>query len=151
MEGGWLDGEEQMLLIETIGKPPEPCLPLYLITIQEGKNEVLVYVGITKVNSRFDGGHACALKLHNPKYDNKIKRIYRCSIWFYFNDEYIVLDWLKPDTLALRILESIESQFIFHFKPELNTKKKSKNRSKFDFFIHIQNSLDGGFLRDYFL
>ncbi len=151
LEGGWLDSEEQTIILNELGKPPMPCLPLYLITCGDGKDEKIAYIGETKNTKRFNGGHLSALKLHHPKYDNKSKNIYRCSIWFHFNDEYIVLDWIQPKELALKILRSIESQFIFHFQPELNINKKNKNHTTWDFYIHIQNFLENGFLKDTFV
>ena len=151
LEGGWLNSEERMWILEKLGEPPLPCLPIYLMTYGDGSVEKLVYVGKTKSSSRFSGGHTAALKLHNPRYDNRNKRVYRCSVWFHFNEEYIALDWIQPETLALKLLDSVESQLIFHFQPELNTNKKSKNNAEWIFYIHIQNFLVTGFLNDTFV
>ncbi|MCK5450861.1 MAG: hypothetical protein KAI70_03760 [Candidatus Omnitrophica bacterium] len=151
LEGGWLDGEERLMLFKELGEPPKPCLPLYIITCGKGKEEKVVYAGITKNSSRFKGGHLASLKLHHPKYEGKLKRVYRCSIWFHFNGEYIFLDWIQPDSVAVELLDSIESQFIYHFQPELNTRKKKKNYTKWEFSIHIQNFLKEAFLNDTFI
>jgi len=151
LDGGWLDGEEQIEIMEEIGEPPLPCLPIYLITVSDKQSEKLVYIGKTKSSSRFSGGHTAALKLHAPRYKNKKKTVYRCSIWFHFNDEYIVLDWLKPNALALNILDSFESQLIFEFQPELNIYKKKKRTSEFEFSIQIENIIDQGFLNNIFV
>lgn len=150
LDGGSLDGEEELMIKEQIGLPPLPCLPIYIITCKDADKEEIVYIGKSKSDNRFTGGHTAALKLHDPKYNNKIKTLYRCSIWFHFNDEYIIIDWIKPLQLALELLESIESQLIYHFKPELNTNKKNKNYTKWEFTIHIQNFLHK-FLNDTFV
>jgi len=118
------------MILEQIGEPPIPCLPIYIITCTDEKEETIVYIGKTKNDNRFTGGHTAALKLLSPEFENKKKKIYRCAIWFHFNDEYIVLDWIRPEELALEILDSIESQLIYHFKPMLNTNKKNKNFRK---------------------
>lgn len=151
LEGGWLDREEQLLLINQLGAIPLPSLPIYLISCGEGNDEQLVYVGKTKNTSRFSGGHAVALKLHAPKYQSMPKRVYRSTIWFYFNEEYISLDWIQPEKLALKILDSIESQLIYSLQPALNTHKKKANLALWDFRIHIQNFQCGNFLNDILL
>lgn len=151
LDGGWLDGEERELILEKLGEPPLPSLPIYLITCSDGKKEELVYVGKTENKSRFSGGHSASLKLHNPKYAGKVKKIYRSTVWFYNNDEYISLDWVQPERLAIDLLDSTESHLIYNFQPELNIAKKKKKYAKWDFSIHIQNSLDGSFLNDTFI
>jgi len=151
LEGAWLDGEEQIMILEEIGEPPIPCLPIYMIAIKNDREEKIVYIGKTKSDSRFNGGHTTAIKLHHPKYKDYEKIIYRCSIWFHFNDEYIVLDWVKPESLGLKLLDSIESQMIFDIKPELNVNKVRKNYANWEFTIHIQNLINGGFMNDYFI
>lgn len=150
LDGAWLDGEEQLDILDNIGLPPSNCLPIYFITVSNRKTENVVYIGKTKSNSRFQGGHSAAIKLHHPKYKNTIKKVYRASIWFHFNNEYIILDWIKPIDLALKILDIIESQLIYEFQPELNIKNKLSNSSQFEFTIHIQNSFDL-FLQDKFV
>jgi len=151
LEGGWLDCEEQEWILEEIGGPPIPSLPIYLISCKTHESETLVYVGKTKNTSRFSGGHAAALKLHELKYAGMEKFVYRATAWFYLDDEYIALDWIEPEAIALDLLDSIESQLIFYLQPELNTSKKKKNCTRWDFGIHIQNFLEGGFLNDTFL
>lgn len=151
LDGGWLDRWEQEQIKTKLGDPPPPSLPIYLISCGGGEEEELVYIGKTKNTSRFDGGHSAALKLHAPDYNNKKKNIYRGTVWFYFNDEYISLDWIQPDKLALELLDSLESQLVYNFQPILNTNKKKKNLTKWDFQIHIQNFLSGGFLNDVFI
>lgn len=151
LEGGWLDREEQQWILEEIGGPPIPSLPIYLISCRIDESETLVYVGKTKNTSRFSGGHAAALKLNDPKYAGMEKFVYRATAWFYLDDEYIALDWIEPEEIALDLLDNIESQLIFYLQPELNTSKKKKNCTHWDFGIHIQNFLGGGFLNDTFL
>lgn len=151
LEGGWLDSEEREWILEELGEPPLPSLPIYLIACSDGSNEDLVYVGKTKNTSRFNGGHSAALKLLAPKYDNKNKKIYRSTVWFHNDNEYISLDWVQPEPLAFQLLDSVESQLIHKFQPELNTAKKKSSLAKWDFSIHIQNFLEGGFLNDKFV
>lgn len=151
LEGGWLDRWEQEEILTELGETPLPSLPIYLISCGDGDDEELVYVGKTKNTSRFNGGHSAALKLHAPEYQNKPKKIYRCTAWFYINDEYISLDWIQPEQLALDILDSIESQLIYWLQPQLNTHKKKKNLARWEFNIHIQNLICGGFMNDNFI
>lgn len=151
IDGGWLDRWEQEEIRANLGEAPKPSLPIYLISCGDGKDESLVYVGKTKNTPRFTGGHATALKLHAPEYDGELKNIYRCTPWFHFNDEYISLDWIQPEEIALQLLDSIESQLIYWLKPPLNTDKKKKNLAKWEFRIHIQNLRCGEFLNDRFI
>jgi len=148
LSGGWLDREEKSMIVEKLGEPPKPCLPIYIISTEEGGKEVIAYVGKTKSNSRFAGGHSAALKLLAPSYSSMIKRIYRCSVWFNFNDEYISLEWIQPESLALKLLDSIESQLIFNFQPPLNTDKKKKDRSVYNFTLQLQNMEGREFLNE---
>lgn len=151
LSGGWLDRWEQEVIQENIGQPPLPSLPIYLITCSDSNSEELVYVGKTENKSRFTGGHSATLKLHAPEYTNKIKKIYRGTIWFHYNNEYISLDWIQPETLAIELLDSVESHLIYSFQPALNTSKRKRNCAKWDFYIHIQNFLDTNFLNDTFI
>jgi hypothetical protein len=151
LEGGWLDGEERAWILDALGEPPLPSLPIYLITCSDGESEELVYVGKTKNSSRFSGGHIAALKLHAPEYAKKEKKIYRSTVWFHNDDEYISFDWIKPESLAHKLLDSVESQLIYRFQPVLNIDKKKKSYTKWNFHIHIQNFLGGAFLNDTFI
>ncbi len=151
LEGGSLDNEEREWILDKLGEPPLPSLPIYLITCSDNEKEELVYVGKTKNKSRFSGGHSAALKLHAPNYSIKEKKIYRSTVWFYINNEHISLDWIQPESLAIDLLDSIESHLIYSFQPVLNTAKKKKVYAKWDFYIHIQNFLDGQYLNDNFV
>ncbi|UVL73650.1 hypothetical protein [Pseudomonas protegens] len=151
LEGAWLDREEREWILEKLGEPPFPSLPIYLITCSDGSDEELVYVGKTENTNRFIGGHSAALKLHAPKFSLKEKKIYRATVWFHNNDEYVSLDWVQPQTLALELLDSVESHLIYSFQPELNTAKRKQVCAKWNFYMHIQNFLDGGFLNDTFV
>lgn len=150
--GAWLDSEEKMMLEEDENcKPPKPCLPIYIMTIKNDSEERIVYIGKTSANNRFSNGHTAALKLHNPIYNGYEKRLYRCSIWFYLQDEYTCLEWLKPEKIAYEVLDSIESHLIWCAQPELNIDKMGNNQSKWSFFIHIQNFTgEGSLLNDVF-
>src|SRR5699024_10868397 len=51
-------------------RPPTACYPIYFISVGNGKDERLVYIGKTSSkNHRFSGGHSAALKLHAPEYE----------------------------------------------------------------------------------
>jgi hypothetical protein len=151
LEGGWLDNEEKEWILDRLGEPPLPSLPIYLISCSDTLGEEVVYVGKTENTSRFTGGHPASLKLHAPEYKNKEHKIYRSTVWFHNDNEYISLDWVQPETLALNLLDNVESQLIYYFQPKLNTSKKKKNCAKLSFNIHIQNFLEGGFLNDMFV
>lgn len=151
LEGGWLDREEQELILEKLGEPPLPSLPIYIISVKDLGQEKVVYVGKTENKSRFNGGHSVALKLQAPKYEGKEKKIYRSTVWFHDDCEYLSLDWIQPENVAIELLDSVESHLIFHFQPELNVSKKKKNYSKWSFYIYIQNFLEGQFLNDKFI
>ncbi|PCI56812.1 MAG: hypothetical protein COB36_00625 [Alphaproteobacteria bacterium] len=151
LDGGWLDNEERVWILDELGDPPLPSLPIYLITCSDEEGEELVYIGKTENTNRFLGGHSASLKLHAPEYKNKNKKIYRGTVWFHNNDEYISLDWVQPEELAVDLLDSTESHLIYNFQPKLNTSKKKKNYAKWGFYIHIQNFLEGGFLNDAFV
>lgn len=148
----WLEKEEGFWIKEELGNPPYPCLPIYIITVDSGEKERVVYVGKTKSASRFTGGHSAALKLHAPKYDGLKKSIYRCSIWFDIEDEYVAIDWIEPETLALDIFDSVESQLIYNLQPELNVDKRTKITGKHQLDrIHIQNMSTTEILNDHFI
>ena len=151
LEGGWLDGEEREWILEKLGDPPLPSLPIYLITCLGDEKEELVYVGKTENTNRFSGGHTAALKLHAPEYAAKEKKIYRGTVWFHNDNEYVSLDWVQPQQLAVELLDSVESHLIYSFQPELNSAKKKNKCAKWDFYIHIQNFIDQGFLNDTFI
>ncbi len=140
LEGGWLDSEEKIMIESNVEcKPPKQCLPIYIMTIKNAVEERVVYIGKTSSNNRFSNGHTAALKLHNPKYKAYDKKLYRCSVWFFLQEEYACLEWLKPENIAYEVLDSIESHLIWCAQPELNTDKMKQNQSKWNFFIHIQN------------
>ena len=147
-----LDREQGRLVIEELGDPPYPCLPIYCIAVGEGENERIVYIGKTKSSSRFSGGHSAALKLHDPAYKDLNKTIYRCSIWFRVNEEYVAIDWIEPSLLSLELLDSIESQLIYNLQPELNVGKRSKATAKYQLeSLHIQNFSGTKILNDHFI
>lgn len=151
-DAGWLEKEDGCWIKEELGNPPHPCLPIYIITVESGEKERVVYIGKTKSVSRFTGGHSAALKLHAPKYDGLKKSIYRCSIWFDIEDEYVAIDWIEPEVLALDIFDSVESQLIYNLQPELNVDKRTRLAGKnlLD-IIHIQNMSTGNILNDHFI
>lgn len=151
LSGGWLDSEEREMILSEIGTPPAPCLPIYIITTRKDEHEEVQYIGKTANEKRFKGGHSIALKLLDPKYNQFEKRIYRCSVWFHFNEEYIALEWIKPESLALKLLDDIETNLISYLKPPLNSHKKKGLRGAMGFDIHIQNFCSSIVLNDSFI
>lgn len=152
LEGAWLDNEEALMVREELGDPPLPTLPIYMIGLEkEGKCGEPVYVGITRTNSRFAGGHKAALRLHDPQYNGCTKYLYRAAVWFHNGNEYLPLEWLQPDATANTILESIESQLIYDLKPAINERKKNRECATVPLEIHIENFCGDEFLRDRFV
>tara|TARA_R110002111_G_scaffold260867_1_gene332897 strand:- start:777 stop:1403 length:627 start_codon:yes stop_codon:yes gene_type:complete len=150
LEGAWLDSEEAIMVRETLGDPPEPTLPIYLIGLEkDGVCGDPVYIGITLTSSRFTGGHKAALCLHHPKYNGYAKHLYRAAVWFHNGNEYLPLEWLEPEETANRILESIESQLIFEFMPAINVQKKKNECATIPLEIHIENFCGDTFIRDH--
>lgn len=149
-----LDSDESYYIKKELGDPPECCYPIYIITVGEGTNEELVYIGKTSSNiKRFSGGHRIALELHNPRYNGLDKSIYFATIvfWSSIESNYLPLEWIEPKDKALEILDSIESQLIYYFQPKLNKQKKSRNCMNYSINIHIQNNTDTNFLNDNFI
>lgn len=138
-----------------LGEPPPPSLPLYLISISGNGMEKVVYVGKTQSENRFEGGHLASQKLLHPKYKPYDANLYRCSITMPINDDWILLDWIDPFEVAEIILDDVESQFIHHFRPELNVNKVTRNCAIHPTTIQIQNIVEkckqDSFLNDYFI
>lgn len=136
-----LNKEEIKRITCKLGEPPVHCYPIYIVTVEDNMEERIVYIGKTSANkNRFLGGHKVALKLHDPKYNNKIKNVYfACIMFLTKNMNYLPLEWISPKEKALELLDSIESYLIFNIKPELNIQKIRKNYSKYKLYFHIQN------------
>lgn len=136
-----IDKELVFEIKEQLGQPPTHCYPIYLVTVGNGNEERIVYIGKTSSNNnRFIGGHRVALKLHEPKYFNLEKKVYfGCIMLLDENKDYLPLEWIQPIDKALRILDNIESGLIYYYSPELNTQKTKKNYSKINVNLHIQN------------
>lgn len=122
------------------GEAPLGCYPIYLITVGDGENERLVYIGKTSSkSSRFSSGHSAITKLHHPKYDGLSKRVYLCCVVFLNNRNTIPIEWVKPYTFAENLLSKFEANLIFWNKPELNT-KHMKREPLFEYGqVHAQN------------
>lgn len=154
-EGNWIDREEVYMIKEAIGEPPLPCCPIYVITIKKEEKEKIVYIGKTSSEtSRFAGGHRVAVELHKPIYNDYEKIIYQCLVILSDKDKnYLPLEWISPLNKAKEMLDSVESQLIYEFKPELNVQKKVKYCAKYPFQIHIQDAdkLSLVFGKDYFV
>jgi hypothetical protein len=152
LEGSWLDSEEAEMILETLGDPPRPTLPIYLIGLEkDGAYGYPVYIGITRTSNRFIGGHKAALCLHNPKFNGYSKHLYREAVWFYNGSDYLPLEWLEPEEMANTILKSIESQLIFDFKPAINERKKAAECAAIPLVIHIENFCGDSFVRNHFV
>ncbi|WP_348622006.1 hypothetical protein [Paenibacillus polymyxa] len=147
--GNWLDREEVEMIKKELGEPPNHCYPIYIVTVGTFPNEKIVYIGKTSSNlSRFAGGHRVALKLHDPIYNNLPKRVYFCSVSFLVGKEYLPIEWISPIEEAKTILDSVESQLISSFQPELNRSKTKRNYSKHPIMLQLQNFTGSRFLHD---
>lgn len=144
--GGCLDSEERDLILENLGEPPPFCLPIYLVAVKSSEQERIVYVGKTRSSKRFSNGHMVGLKLHDPKYAQFEKIVYRCSVLLFIHDEYVALEWVEPEALAEKILDRVESVLIHAVQPELNIAKRRKPRVEMPIHIHVQNFADGDLL-----
>ncbi len=149
--GGTLDSEERQLILDELGEPPEYCLPIYLVSVGSGEEERIVYVGKTRSSKRFANGHRVGLKLHHPDYEHLNKKVYRCSVLLDIHDEYVALEWIDPEQLAERILDSVESVLIYALQPELNVNKRKKPTVDTPVFIHVQNFVGGYLLNNLML
>lgn len=135
-----LDHEEKAWILEELGEPPECCYNLYFITISKGEDERIVYIGKTdSERSRFINGHVAALKLHDPKYNMFIKRIYFGTTTFLSSKkQYIPLEFVTPYSKAQKFLCEMEALLISHFNPELNIKSEQVGELQ-NLTVHIQN------------
>ncbi|MGJ5658863.1 hypothetical protein, partial [Morganella morganii] len=122
------------------GVAPLACYPIYLITVGDGENENLVYIGkISSKSSRFSSGHSAITKLHHPKYDKLSKRIYLCCVVFLKNSQTIPIEWIKPFDFAEKLLSDFEANLIYWNKPELNTQHINKEPTFEYGQVHAQN------------
>lgn len=137
--GGTLNSEERDLILNNLGEPPAFCLPIYLVSVGEGDNEHVVYVGKTRSSTRFANGHHVGMKLHHPKYDQLLKTVYRCSVLLDVHDDYVALEWVEPETLAETILDCVESVLTHALQPELNVAKRRRPTVDRPVHIHVQN------------
>lgn len=145
-----LDKEESLMIREALGEPPSGARPLYLISVGDGENERIVYIGKTASNTaRFRGGHPAITRLHDPKYDTLSKRVYLGQVMLLSAEkDYLPLEWIQPTALGDEILSSIEAQLIHHLQPELNTQHRRHNNAKWPVSLHIQNCVDGSNILD---
>lgn len=136
-----LDNEEKNCVLEKLGPPPLCCYNIYFITIYNDNEEKLVYIGKTNSkNSRFANGHLAALKLHNPKYHNYLKRVYFGTIMFLSADkQYIPLEFIVPYEKAKRHLDWMEGFLIEKLQPELNDRQENIGEMERISSVHIQN------------
>jgi hypothetical protein len=149
--GGSLDSEERDLVLSSLGEPPAFCLPIYIVSVGTGESERAVYVGKTCSSKRFANGHKVGLKLHHPEYDRLKKTVYRCSVLFHIQGEYVALEWLESEALANQTLDIVESVLIYALQSELNIAKRRRPRLERPLRIHMQNYAESAFLSDLLL
>lgn len=148
-----LDNEQKYMILKELGNPPLCSYNIYIITIYNDKEEIVVYIGKTdSKKSRFKNGHLAALKLHNPKYEGYKKRVYFGTIMFLSERKFVPLEYITPLEYARTLLNYIESILIKNFKPELNTLLIDSKIDIPKIQIHIQNFTDATpFLNDIFI
>lgn len=146
-----LDKEEIHMIVEALGPPPEPCYPLYFISVRDRASgtEELMYIGKTSSSSnRFAGGHAAFTRLHDPAFDGFEKLIHAGTVMLIDgNGEYLPLEAVRPLPMAEALLLAIESQLIFELRPKFNNHGMRQNLSRAPIDIHIQNT-SSRFLND---
>ncbi|MEF7438284.1 hypothetical protein V4V36_13540 [Paenibacillus lautus] len=122
-------------------EPPRACYPLYFISVGDGIDERLVYVGKTSSKThRFSGGHSAALKLHAPKYEGLSKHIYFGTVVFLDNNKnYMPLEFIQPFEDAKSLLSNLEAGLIFNLQPELNSIYLNNSYALFDMYVNIEN------------
>lgn len=139
---GWsLSDEDREKVLASIGEPPGPAWPIYVIAVGDYPDERIVYIGKTNAQThRFGTGHSAITALHAPKYDGMTKRLYLATVTL-MSDEgnYVPLEWLHPKGLRDSIWSDIEAQLIYHFQPELNRKLKERDHSKNPVEIALNN------------
>jgi hypothetical protein len=130
---GWsLSDDDRKKVLASIGEPPGPAWPLYVIAVGDYPDERIVYIGKTNAQThRFTTGHSAITALHDPKYYGMTKRLYLATVTL-MSDEgnYVPLEWLHPKGLRNSIWSDVEAQMIYHFQPELNRKLKERDHSK---------------------
>ena len=148
--GGWLDRDEREMIERELGQPPLPCLPIYMVSIKKDTEEQLVYIGLTEGEKRFSNGHKVALSLHAPEFAGYTKHIYQCSIVLVQekDEDYLSVEWLDPVLVASELIDSVESQLIFEFKPRFNHSKVNNYRATMPLCLHLQNSHSSTFMND---
>ena len=139
--------DDKRRIIELLGPPPLIAAPIYLIVTRCTGLDSVVYIGKTKTNKRFASGHGVALKLHDKKFENCEKLVFRCSVTLicaklFSFDDWTLIEWTPP-IIAEDILDDIESHLIFWLQPELNVYKKRALAAKHkEVAIHIQHRLN---------
>ena len=119
---------------------PIACHPIYLISVDSGINERVVYIGKTSSSSsRFSSGHKAISRLHAPKYDGLKKRLYRCCVVFLNNTNELPIEWVQPFSYASDLLNLFESYLIYCIKPELNVQHVNNNVDFNYGQVHVQN------------
>jgi hypothetical protein len=144
------EANDKKTILETLGPPPRIAVPIYVIVTRCAGLESVVYIGKTKTENRFAAGHVVALKLHDQRFANCEKLVFRCSVTLLWDHDRVLIEWMPPAT-AEDILDDIESHLIFWLKPEFNTQKKNTLVAKHkDVTIHIQHRLNQrSFLHDH--
>lgn len=138
-EAGFLDREEVYEIKENMGDPPAFSYPLYFISVGEGSDEKLVYIGRTSAEvGRFQGGHRAISRLHAPEFAGLTKTLYLAMVVL-LNEDYLPLEWVIPIEKAEGILLSVEAQLIYHYKPVFNEQQIKRYNPSWPTVINIEN------------
>jgi hypothetical protein len=137
----WQENDSYFHAKDNSCSPPIACQPICLISVSDGAEEKVVYVGKTSSSfSRFAAGHRAMTLLHAPHFEGLNKKLYRCCIVLLSNrSREIPIEWITPYESGKKMLSLIESILIYHFQPELNTHFKKRTVKTSIGSIHIQN------------
>jgi hypothetical protein len=136
-----VDNEIISEIKDQLASPPQACYPIYIITVGDGQDERIVYIGKTSSNNhRFSGGHSAALKLHSPKYQGIVKHIYFGTVTLLDNKKnYMPLEFIQPYEDAVDLLNILEAGLIYYLKPELNRIHVKRNNARYDMIVNFEN------------
>ncbi len=149
---GRLSEAEGTQIRATLGEPPIASIAIYMISVSEadGSRERCVYVGKTNATThRFRSGHAAFTKLHHPKYDGLLKRLYLGCLAFEDDDHHLFYtEWTHPPERRLEVMSVVEETLILALNPELNSRNRKSSQLAGAFPVSVQNTvgrlLDGG-------
>ncbi|WP_226086698.1 hypothetical protein [Mesobacillus sp. S13] len=94
--------------------------PIYFITVGEGDEQELIYIGQTLSGERFTNGHIVTQKLNNPIYNGKLKRVHFAQLWVEFSNDgeelLCPVEWICNEALVTDIVLFLERTLMIHFK-----------------------------------